>query len=219
MISRFDAEYCQPEDCDMIKRLEEQGAQPLGEIATLLTESDSFRSSVNDEIRYISISDVDFRTMQVVVQQEIKSHDAPSRATYRVRTGDIITALAGASTGTSKHATALITEDEDNAICSNGFAVLRNVHGIDPLFLLAYMRTTPYLRQVKRLMTGHAIPAISMEDLAKVLVPIPTTEQQETIAHSVEAIQAMRRKAYKAGDQLTQETEQIIAQSCRRTSL
>lgn len=211
--SRLDAEYYQPDDCGMIEQLAEKGAKSLGEIATLLTESDSFRSTINDEIRYISISDVDFRTMQVVVQQEIKSHDAPSRATYRVLVGDIITAMAGASTGTSKHATALVTDDEDGAICSNGFAVVRDVHGVDPLFLLAYMRTAPFLRQVKRLMTGHAIPAISMEDLAKVLVPIPPIDEQETIARSVEAIQSMRRRALKAGDKLTQDTEQIIARS------
>ena len=111
----------------------------------------------------------------------------PRRATYRVRNGDIITALAGASTGTSKHATALITEEEDfGAICSNGFAVVRDVHGVNMLFLLAYMRTSTYLRQVKRLMTGHAIPRpVSMEDLAKVLVPIPPKEQQEAIARTV----------------------------------
>lgn len=210
LVSRLDAEYYQPDDCEMIKRLEAQGAQPLGKVADLLTESDSFRSSLNDEIRYIAISDVDFRTMQVVVQQEIKTHDAPSRATYRVCAGDIITATSGASTGISKQATALITEDEDGAICSNGFAVVRNVHSVNPLFLLAYMRTSAYLRQVKRLMTGHAIPAISMEDLAKVLVPVPPKDRQEAIARSVLAIQLMRRKALKAGEKLTQETEQLI---------
>ncbi len=210
LVSRLDAEYYQPDDCKLIERLEAQGALPLGKVADLLTESDSFRSSLNDEIRYISISDVDFRTMQVVVQQEIKTHEAPSRATYRVCTGDIITATSGASTGTPKQATALITDDEDGAICSNGFAVVRNVHRVDPLFLLAYMRTSAYLRQVRRLMTGHAIPAISMEDLAKVLVPVPSKEQQKAIAHSVQAIQLMRRKALRAGEKLTQETEQII---------
>ena len=210
IVSRLDAEYYQPEDYETIKHLEKQGAQPLGEIATLLSETDSFRSSLNAEIRYISISDVDFRTMQVVFQQEIKSHDAPSRATYRVCNGDIITAISGASTGTAKQATALITEDEAGAICSNGFAVVRNVHGVNPLFLLAYMRTSSYLRQVKRLMTGHAIPAISMEDLAKVLVPIPPKEKQELIARSVATIQSMRREALKAGENLSKETEKII---------
>jgi hypothetical protein len=59
---------------------------------------------------------------------------------------------ADSSTGTPKQATAFITEEYDGAICPNGFAVLRDVHGVDPLFLLAYMRTEFYLRQVRRMM-------------------------------------------------------------------
>jgi len=149
--------------------------------------------------------------MQVVSQQTIKPHEAPSRATYRVQKGDIITAISGASTGTPRNATALITEDEDGAICSNGFAVLRNIHGIEPLFLLAYMRTEYYLRQVRRLMTGHAIPAISIEDLAKVLVPTPPLEIQKGISDEIAKILAIRKEAMKKGEEIVEETESIIA--------
>ncbi|MDW8322046.1 MAG: restriction endonuclease subunit S, partial [Armatimonadota bacterium] len=162
------------------------------------------------EIRYIAISDVDARSMQVVSLQVMKAHEAPSRATYRVRAGDIITATSGASTGTPRHATALITKEEDGAICSNGFAVLRNFRGVDPLFLLAYMRTSYFLRQVRRLMTGHAIPAISLDDLAKVLVPVPSMEVQEAIASRMREILRMRREALRGGDQLVEEVEQLV---------
>jgi type I restriction enzyme M protein len=63
--------------------------------------------------------------------------------------GDIITAISGASTGSSRQATALITEDEDGAICSNGFSVLRNIQGVEPLFLLVYMRTDFFCVRLK----------------------------------------------------------------------
>ena len=131
--TRLDVEHYRPEDINLIKMLQTKGAKPLGELADILKETDDFRLASNGEIRYIAISDVDARTMQVVSYQIIKPHEAPSRATYRVRTGDIITAVSGASTGTQRHATALITEDEDGAICSNGFAVLRNIHGVEPV--------------------------------------------------------------------------------------
>jgi type I restriction enzyme M protein len=149
--------------------------------------------------------------MQIVSQQIIKPHEAPSRATYRVREGDIITAISGASTGSPNQATALITSDEDGAICSNGFAVLRNIHGIEPLFLLAYMRTHYYLRQVRRLMTGHAIPAISVDDLAKVLVPIPSTEVQKKVVTEISTILSKRKEALRAGEQVVGETESLVA--------
>ena len=188
------------------------GAKPLGEITDILTETDDFRLARDSAIRYIAISDVDARTMQVVSQQMIKAHEAPSRATYRVHAGDIITATSGASTGTARQATALITEDEDGAICSSGFAVLRNIHGVASLFLLAYMRTDFYLRQVRRLMTGHEIPAISTDDLSRVLVPIPSQAEQTRIANAIAEIQAMRKHARQASEQVVIETNSLVSQ-------
>lgn len=208
--ARLDVEHYNPEDRILLEQLQVNGAKPLGEIADILKETDGFRLASNGEIRYIAISDVDARTMQVVSQQVIKAHDAPSRAKYRLQKSDIITAISGASTGTTRHATALITEDEEGAICSNGFAVLRNIHGVDPLFLLAYMRTGYFLRQVRRLMTGHAIPAISVEDLAKVLVPIPQIQSQKKISDGIATILSMRKEALKNGEKVVTETESLI---------
>lgn len=208
---RLDVEHYRPEDRNLIEKLQASGAKPLGELADILKETDDFRLASNDEIRYIAISDVEARTMQVVSYQIIRPHEAPSRATYRIRTGDIITAVSGASTGTYRHATALITEDEDGAICSNGFAVLRNIHGVDPLFLLSYMRTEYFLRQVRRLMTGHAIPAISIEDLSKVLVLVPSKEVQKQISDETKKIISMRKEVLKVGKKVIEEVESLIS--------
>ena len=209
--ARLDVEHYHPEDRKLLGQLQLKGAKALCEIADILKETDSFRLASNGDIRYIAISDVDARTMQIVSQQVIKAHEAPSRAKYRLQKGDIITAISGASTGTPRHATALITEDEEGAICSNGFAVFRNIHGVDSLFLLAYMRTEYFLRQVRRLMTGHAIPAISVEDLAKVLVPIPHIQSQKKISEGIATILFMRKKALKIGEKVVAETESLIS--------
>jgi type I restriction enzyme M protein len=210
--SRLDVEHYLPRDLKLIEHLKAHGAKPLGMIADILTESDDFRLAEDTEIKYIAISDVDSRSMQVVSPQIIKAHEAPSRATYRVQTGDIITAVAGASTGTQKQATALITEEEDGAICSNGFAVFRNIHGVQPLFLLAYMRTEFYLRQVRRMMTGHAIPAVSIEDLSKVLVPIPPIAEQKRIADSISQTLVMRKEAIRAGEKTVRQANELVSQ-------
>jgi len=208
--TRLDVEHYRPEDRNLFVMLQASGAKPLGELADILRETDDFRLASNGEIRYIAISDVDARTTQVVSHQVIKPHEAPSRATYRVRTGDIITAISGANTGTYRQATALITEDEDGAICSNGFAVLRNIRGVEPLFLLSYMRTEYFLRQVRRLMTGHAIPAISVDDLSKVLVSIPPKEVQKQISDEIGKIISMRKEVLKVEKKVIEEVESLI---------
>lgn len=208
--SRLDAEHYRPDDQEMLVRLKRNGGKQLDEIADIVNEGDDFRLVSDSEIRYIAISDVDARTMQVVSQQTLQAHEAPSRATYRVQTGDIITATSGASTGTPRQATALITNDEDGAICSNGFAVLRNIHGVEPFYLLAYMRTEFFLRQVRRLMTGHAIPALSNDDLANIIVPIPPRAEQQKIAKAISDIMAMRKETLKAGEKIVTATEKMI---------
>ncbi|MDI6768633.1 MAG: N-6 DNA methylase [Anaerolineales bacterium] len=210
--SRLDAEHYHPDDLEFIERLRRAGAKPLGELADFVTKANDFKNT-DEEIRYIAISDVDARTMQVVSQQSIIAHDAPSRASYRVVKGDIITATAGASTGTYKQATALITEDEDGAICSNGFAVIRNIRGINPFFLLAYLRTEYFLKQVRRLMTGHAIPAISLDDLSKVLVPVPPKDEQNRMAEEIAVLQNKRKEAIKLGEKLINDAEKVVTGS------
>ena len=206
---RLDVEHYDPDDQSLILHVKSLGAKQLGEVAEIVKSPVCFRR-MDQEIRYIAISDVDARTMQVVSQQSMRAHEAPSRATYQVFTGDIITAVSGASTGTARHATALITEDEDGAICSNGFVVLRRVTGVEPYFLLAYMRTEHYLRQVRRLMTGHAIPCISMNDLSRVLVPVLPRKKQEEIAQRIEEIYYMLKDAREATVAIIAETEQVL---------
>ncbi|NCQ98055.1 MAG: N-6 DNA methylase [Microcystis aeruginosa L211-101] len=210
--SRLDAEHYLPNDQKLLEHLKSIGAKPLGEIADILRAAADFRLARDSEIRYIAISDVDYRTMQVVSQQIIKAHEAPSRATYRLYKGDIITAISGASTGSPRQATALITEDEDGAICSNGFSVLRNIQGVEPLFLLVYMRTDFFLRQIKRYMTGHAIPTILVDDLSKVLVPIPPKSEQQRIVKSMAEIQAIRKEALKASENVVNEMSLLLGQ-------
>jgi len=207
---RLDVEYYLPSDLKLIEDLSRSGAKPLGELVEICSDGDDFRLVADEQIRYIAISDIDARTMQVVSQQLMSAHEAPSRAKYRLRAGDIVTAVAGASTGTSRQATALITQEEDGAICSNGLAVLRSIRGIDSMFLLSYLRTSQFLRQVRRLMTGHAIPAISLDDLAKILVPIPSTIHQLQIADSVKRIQTLRRDALKSGEILVDQTQSLV---------
>jgi len=206
---RLDVEHYDPDDQSLISHLRKLGAKELGEIAEVVRYPAKL-SRKDEKIRYIAISDVDARTMQVVSQQTMRAHEAPSRATYRVHSGDIITAVSGASTGTTRHATAMITEDEEGAICSNGFAVLRNVKGVEPFFLLGYMRTEHYLRQVRRLMTGHAIPAIALDDLERVLVPVLSQEKQYQVARRVEEVHRIVKSAREESSSVIAETERLL---------
>ena len=120
--------------------------------------------------RYIAIADLDSRMSQVVNIQNLDSADLPSRASYLVQTNDVITAIAGASTGTEKHASAIIKKDLSGAIVSSGFALLRPTK-ISSAQLLGLLRSSHFLRQALRLRTGHAIPSIGHKELMSIQVP------------------------------------------------
>jgi type I restriction enzyme M protein len=208
--SRLDVQHYRPSDLQLTDQLTREGAVRLSDVADVVTQSWRARANPEEEIRYVAISDVDPRTMEIVNVQTMYAYEAPSRATYRLRQGDIITATSGASTGTSKHATAIVGEELDGAICSNGFAVLRHIRKVEPLFLLAFLRTSMFLRQVRRLMTGHAIPAITLDDLGSVLVPIPALNVQVRLAERVRHLQELRRSAIALGQALVDDTAKEI---------
>jgi type I restriction enzyme M protein len=74
------------------------------------------------------------------------------------------------------------------------------------------MRTDFFLRQIKRYMTGHAIPTILVDDLSKVLVPIPPKSEQQRIAKSMTEIQAIRKEALKASENVVHEMSLLLGQ-------
>ena len=209
--SRLDVEHYLPSDLLLLKRLEESGALPLTSIASFAAPSRSWRDDPEAGIRYVAISDIDPRTMEIVNVQAMRAHEAPSRATYVLREGDIVSAVSGASTGTRKHATAMARTETEGAVCSNGLAVLRDIRGVEPLYLLAYLRTDVFLRQVRRLMTGHAIPSISLDDLGTVRVPIPPADVQARVIEKVQKLRALRRRAMEQSDVVVDTLNDVMA--------
>ncbi|MCS6919752.1 MAG: N-6 DNA methylase [Fimbriimonadales bacterium] len=206
---RLDAEHYLPRDTVILERLSRYPSRRLREIAEIVTATEPFRSTPDQEIRYIAISDVIPELSVVASWQTLRACEAPSRAKYRLQKGDLITAVAGASTGTSQHASAIVSEREDGAICTNGFAVLRNLRGVDPYYLLAFFRSESFLRQVRRLLRGHAIPAISLESLGEVVVPIPPEHLQQEIAFRVRSA----IDAYKQGLENFREAASLLEQT------
>jgi hypothetical protein len=141
----------------------------LSAVCDLVNQKLQKRQLLGDQ-QYIAIADVDSRTSQIVNVQSLQVSDLPSRASYIARKGDVVTALAGASTGTSKHASAIIKGEHDGIIVSRGFALLRPTL-IDSHQLLGFLRSEYFLRQIFRLRTGHAIPAVAHAELMDIRVP------------------------------------------------
>ena len=160
----------------------------LGEIANILRERIKAKTlSDSEAVRYVEISDLTPGIPVVYRWKTLSPNELPSRASYRLKSGDIITAVAGASTGTDKHVSALITDNLEGAICTNGFAVLRNfAPEVDPYYLLTFLHSPIFLKQVKHRLTGHAIPTLSLDELANLLIPLPPLHLQKKIGEPLQ---------------------------------
>jgi type I restriction enzyme M protein len=192
---RFDFDFYAPSHRSLLQTLQNAGAVRLAEIADIVRIKSPKLSQPDEYVEYIELSDIHAQTFEIVRSTRYAVHELPSRASYQVQVGDIITAIAGNSVGTEKHATAFVIQDYDGAICTNGFRVLRNVR-IHPFYLLYYLRTDTFLRQMYTYRTGAAIPSVSDTDLANVLVYLPDEVTMTAIAEQVGRAFALRAEAH-----------------------
>ena len=145
-------------------------------------------------VEYVELSDVNTPSLEIINSTEMSVYELPSRASYEIKKGDIITAIAGNSIGSRKHATALVNSEYDGSICTNGFRVLRNFK-IDPYYLLYYLKSEYFLSQISMLRTGAAIPNISDSDFKNLLISIPSQKVIKEISEKVKKSFELREKS------------------------
>lgn len=191
---RFDFEFYEPRFINNIKLLNKLGAVPLSSIAKIIKRKSDLLKEKDKMVRYIEISDINPSYSEVMSCSELPVHDLPSRASYHVNTGDVLTSVAGNAIGTSRHASAIVSEKFDNSICTNGLRVVRPF-AVDPYYLLYYLRSEYFLNQVLRFRTGAAIPSISDEDFNNILVILPNDNVMESISQKVKLSYELREKA------------------------
>lgn len=192
--NRLDVEYYNPEYRKVRRVLKRHGAARLGDLVDIVTRRSQKLKKPELVIKYVELSDASPLNGELVSFTELPVHEAPSRASYEIEEGDIVTAVAGNSVGTKNHATAIVSKDFDGAVCTNGFRVLK-VKGINAYYLFAMLRSEIFLSQVFRLRTGAAIPSISDQDLKDVLIPIVSEEEQNEIAKIVTEGLALRERS------------------------
>jgi len=177
--ARFDPHFHLPAFAQNQGMLATNGGEPLGNIATFSNEIWTPVKHDAPTFRYIEISSVDRDTGEAHAVETLVA-EAPSRARMAVHTGDIIVSLTRPHHGSI----AQITPELDDCVASTGFSVIRNVHQSRVMndYLWCILRRKMCLSQMQQRASGGNYPAITEAELAKVLIPIPTLDIQNTIA-------------------------------------
>lgn len=176
--SRLDFEFYKPSYRHLDHLLSRKGAYRLGDLVKIKKTKANKLKQKDLSVRYVELSDISTQYNEIINSTEQLVHELPSRASYEIKEGEILTAVAGNSIGTNSHASAYVTKDYDGCICTNGFRVLIPNKKINPYYLLYYLKSKNFLDQVYRFRTGAAIPSLLDSDLLNILVLLPSTKEQ-----------------------------------------
>ena len=145
------------------------------------------------------ISGVGLGTNEYQVSR-VSVDDAPSRAQQVVRNRDILVSLTRPSRG----AVANVQSEHDGAIASTGFAVVREVDSkrVSREYLTMCLTTPIGSDQMLRRSSGGNYPAITREELSKVLIPDIAIDIQRRLLADVDAARAERKAKLAQADAL-----------------
>lgn len=192
---RFDYDFYSPGNRNILNRLAHHSVR-LGEIVDIVKQKSLKLKNKNSVVQYVELSDINTHSFEIINSTEYTVHELPSRASYELKENDIVTAIAGNSVGTHKHATAFVGKDYDGAICTNGFRVLRNPK-INGFYLLYFFKTDMFLKQMMMYRTGAAIPNVSDNDLQNILVYLPEESVISHIGSQMQKSFALRNESAK----------------------
>ena len=172
---RFDAEYYQPWMQNLIATLS-CDRQTIGDIASLSKRQ--FKPETGKEFHYIEIGDVSGNG--IANSHSVVGEDAPSRATWRVQPGDIITTTVRPI----RRLSAIITDGQADHVCSSGFVVL-TPKNIAPELLLVYLRLPLICELLDLHTTASMYPAIAPDVLMNIPITLPNNATRHTIVAKV----------------------------------
>ncbi|MCX7156447.1 MAG: N-6 DNA methylase [Rhodocyclales bacterium] len=186
---RLDAEYYDPHARAILRRLDAVSETRLANLVD--TRIDRFKKTAIGKITYLDISSVESKT-GLTFPNEMQSADAPSRASYMVRPGDVLVSTVRPE----RNVVALVTKSVGNqAVASNGFCVLR-AKEIQPEVLFAYCKTEAFKTMLSRHATASMYPTVTDKDVLGVPFLPPPQDVSDKVVNLVRSGLDMIEKAH-----------------------
>jgi len=206
---RLDGEYYSPKYQRILTNLSR--GKVIGDVADLSKRQ--FTPVAGTPFRYIQIGDV--RRDGYAEPEERDGSDAPSRAQWVVKHGDVITSTVRPI----RCLTAIIEADQDGCVCSSGFAVLTpraGAEGIEPEVLSTYLRLPVICEILDLHTTASMYPAIAVDRLMRIPIVVPDTKTRKAIVATVQEPVATRRHSRELLEKAKKTVEDLIAGEPRR---
>ena len=185
--NRYNYEFYDPKFKKIYLNFNKNNSFLLKDLVDMKKKKSSKLLSPNLIVSYVELSDVISDYSEIYKSEMLKVYNLPSRASYDLNEGDLITSVSGNSIGTKRHASAIVTSKFHGSICSNGFRVFSDFSKkINKFYLIYYFKTNMFLDQIFRLRTGSAIPSIQDNDLLNIKIFIPSSKKISDISKVIE---------------------------------
>jgi type I restriction enzyme, S subunit len=151
--------------------------KPLKTVASINDEVLPESLSADYEIEYVDIGSVSLMN-GIEKTETLLFAEAPSRARRIPRDGDVLVSTVR----TYLKAIAPVVSPQANLVASTGFAVVRPLTDLHPGYLKYALQEEHFIHQVISRSTGVSYPAINASDVAKILLCLPVSSEQQKIA-------------------------------------
>jgi len=167
---------------------------PLSEIADVLSGY-AFKSSWfgDGADKIVRIGDLQDGLIQLDEAKTFESSKHNVSDQFKIREGDILMALSGATTGKI----ALATEKDEGAYLNQRVAIVRGKNKTHSEYL-RHVLGGSLIDELLLLAGGAAQPNLSPKNLANFVIPLPPLEEQKRIAAILDKADAIRRKRQQA---------------------
>lgn len=182
---RFDSQYFAPRVAQLLARLGKDGLT-VRDVAP--PRADKFAPASEGTFRYIEISDL--QSNGTAACETIDMRDAPSRATWKVMSGDVLTSTVRPN----RRLSALVTPEQDGCVASSGFVVLQPKRVAGEV-LLTYLRLPVFCELMDLHTSASLYPAISDRDLLALPFPKIAPSVSAVIVKAVSSAHDARRRA------------------------
>jgi restriction endonuclease S subunit len=205
---RLDPHFYNPTFIENVKKLKDYNAVSLGQLVEFSNEIWNQLDYYEDEFPYIEIGEIDIHTGENKKISLIKKENVPSRARMIVRKDDIIVS----TTRPNRGAISFIDESKDGYIASTGFAVLRELKRDDLIkeYLFHALRLNTSLMQMLQRSSGGNYPAIVQDELAKILLPVPSRDIQIKVIQIMDAAYSKKRQNEEEAEKLLNSYAKLI---------
>ena len=197
---RFDPYFHQPRFRRLSETLISIGSAPLGSLVDYADEEwDKSDGRFPDTFPYIEIGNVELGANEYAIER-VDVGNAPSRARQVVRENDVLVSLTRPHRG----AIARVLPEHDGAIASTGFAVIRGADNQRALmgYIMACLTASFGRDQMLRRSSGGTYPAITRDQLARVLIPNLEIDEQRRLADDMADARAERKAKLAEADAL-----------------